>query len=641
MGVPMSGLSTEPMGWAWLQSLFDRSPMAIGFSRDGLMLDANAAYVGLFGYESVGEIRGRPILDQIAVSHRSQISENIAQRARGETVPTYYETRGLRRDGTEFPFAITTTRVTMPEGPLTIAFIADASERENALAAQRSSEERFRTLAAATLEGVFVHADGKVVLANDAGAAMFGFDAASIIGVPLDELTAPEFRAIVADRLKHHDTRSQEGVARRRDGSTFPVEVHARPQWHDGRLSRVAVIRDVTEQRRAEAERRALAEQVQQNQRLQSLGVLAGGVAHDFNNILTVISNGVTLAKRKARSGAPVGEQLDAIELAAARATELCHQMLAYAGKARLERERVELSALVDEMSSMLGASISKKVSLERQLAAGLPVLHADATQVRQIVMNLVLNASEAVLHADGSIRLSTGTGVYGAEAFARSAAGGAPKSGPYVWLEVADDGMGMDPATLERLFDPFFTTKFLGRGLGMAAVLGIVRSHEGAIEVESQKGAGTRVRVFFPVPAENAQVVQPPAGAREAPGEGFVLLVDDEQNVRRSTELLLRDFGFDVVAVADGAEAINVFRAEAARLDAVLLDLSMPRMDGFETLKELRRISADVPVVLMSGFGSLPLQEQPSGGEAPDAMLPKPYRSERLLATLMSVMGR
>jgi PAS domain S-box-containing protein len=636
----MSSLNAPATDRGWLQSLFDRSPTAIGFSRDGLMLDANGAYIELFGYQGVDDLRGKPVLDQIAVSHASRISEYIAQRARGEAVPTHYKTRGRRRDGTEFPFDITITRVMLPDGPLTIAFVADVSEQENALAAQHASEERFRTLAAATLEGVLVHSGGRVLLANDAGAAMYGYDAASIIGVQLVELTAPESRALLAERLKDPGGGPYEGLARRRDGSTFAVEVHARSLWHEGRPTRVAVIRDITERRRVEAERRALAEQVQQTQRLQSLGVLAGGVAHDFNNLLTVISNGVALAKRNANPNSPVAAQLDAIELAAARATDLCQQMLAYAGKARIERERVELSALVDEMSNMLGASISKKVVLERRLEPGLPVLNADATQLRQIVMNLVLNASEAISLPTGSIRLATGSGIYQAEAFARSPAGGSPKAGRYVWLEVADDGVGMNPATLERLFDPFFTTKFVGRGLGMAAVLGIVRGHEGAIEVESSKGAGTRVRVFFPVPEGDAKAVPPEASASEAPGEGVVMLVDDEKNVRLSTELLLRDLGFDVVAAADGVEAVNMFRTEAPRLDAVLLDLSMPRMDGLETLKELRRISADVPVVLMSGFGSTSLEDQPTGGVAPDAMLPKPYRPERLLATLRRVMG-
>jgi PAS domain S-box-containing protein len=624
----------------WLQALFDESPVAIGFSRDGVMLDANPAYVRLFGYESAAELRGRSLLEQIAPSHRSQVLEMITQRARGDRLPDRYHTRGLRKDGTEFPFDVTTTRVVVADGPLAIAFISDVSEREEALSALKASEERFRTLSAAAVEGVFIHAEGKILLANEAGAAMYGFDPASMVGASLMDLTAPESRAAVAEHLQRGDAEPYEGIARRRDGTTFFAEVRGRTLSHQGRPTRVTVIRDVTDRRRLEAEQRALAERVQQAQKLESLGVLAGGVSHDFNNILTVISNEVALAKREAGLGVASAAHLDAIALAAERAADLCRQMLAYAGKARLERQPVGLSALVAEMSSMLEASISKKATLVRELAPVLPPLFGDATQIRQIVMNLVLNASEAISGARGTIRVSTGVGTYDASAFARSVAGGHPKAGVYVWLEVRDDGVGMDAATLGQMFDPFFTTKFVGRGLGMAAVLGIVRGHEGAIEVESNPGRGTRVRVFFPASAsEPARVASEPT--REAQGEGLILLVDDEKNVRISTDLLLRGFGFEVIVARDGAEAVEVFRSQSGRIDAVLLDLTMPRMDGMETLKELRRIDPEVPVVLASGYGSTQLDTEPQRSGGPDAVLPKPYAAEGLLSTLRRVIHR
>ena len=625
----------------WLQALFDESPVAIGFSRDGVMLDANPAYVRLFGHESATELRGRSILEQIAPSHRADVRERVAQRARGERLPPErYQSRGLRKDGTEFPFEVTTTRVVVPDGPLVIAFISDVSEREDALRALIASEERFRILSAAAFEGVFVHAEGKILLANEAGAAMYGFDPASLVGASLMDLTDPASRAVVAEHLRSGSAEPYEGIARRKDGSTFVAEVRGRTLSHQGRPTRVTVIRDVTERKRIETEQRALEERVRQAQKLESLGVLAGGVAHDFNNILTVISNGVALAKRDAVLGAASPAHLDAIALAAKRATELCRQMLAYAGKARLQRESVDLSAVVGEMSSMLEASVSKKATLVRELAPGLPRLLGDATQIRQIVMNLVINASEAISAPHGTIRISTGTGTYEAESFARSAAGGELKVGEYVWLEVEDDGVGMDAQTRAQMFDPFFTTKFVGRGLGMAAVLGIVRGHEGAIDVESRPGHGTRIRVFFPASsAEPDRATSAPAS--QVRGEGLVLVVDDEKNVRISTEFLLRGFGFDVIAARDGAEAIEVFRSESRRIDVVLLDLTMPRMDGIETMRELRRIAPEARVVLTSGYGSVDLEEETKRGEGPNAILPKPYAAERLLATLREVMPR
>ena len=261
---------------------------------------------------------------------------------------------------------------------------------------------------------------------------------------------------------------------------------------HQGRPTRVTVVRDITDRKRIEAEQRALAERVRQAQKLESLGVLAGGVSHDFNNILTVISNGVALAKREAGLGAATVAHLDSIAVAAERAADLCRQMLAYAGKARLERETVQLSALVAEMSNMLEASW-RKLSRGRRsraiLPPHLPTLVGDATQIRQILMNLVLNASEAISGSNGSICISTGTGSYDATAVARSAAGGKQKAGVYVWLEVKDDGIGTDAPTLAQMFDPFFSTKSPGRGLGMAAVLGSCVATRGAIDVESSPG--------------------------------------------------------------------------------------------------------------------------------------------------------
>ena len=623
----------------WLVALFDESPIAIGFSRDGVILDANRAYARLFGYDGAAELRGTSLLEQVALSHRDEVTAAVTHRARGERASERYQTRGLRKDGTEFPFDVTTTRVVVADGPLTIAFITDVSEREDALGALRASEERFRTLSAAAIEGVFVHSAGKIVLANEAGASLYGFDSASMVGASLMDLTSPESRALVAGNIQRGDGETYEGVARRRDGTTFLAEVRGRTLSHQGRPTRVTIIRDISDQKRAELEQRALAERVRQAQKLESLGALAGGVAHDFNNILTVISNGVALAKQEG-GGAGRSAHLDTIALAAERAADLCRQMLAYAGKAPLAREPVDVSALVAEMSNMLEASIATKATLLRDLTPALPPLLGDATQVRQIVMNLVLNASEAIRGPLGAIRVSTGTGTYDAEAFARSAAGGAPKAGAYVWLEVKDDGVGMDAATVAHMFDPFFTTKFVGRGLGMAAVLGIVRGHEGAIDVESHPGYGTRVRVLFPASAaEPVAPARSPVETRR--GEGLVLVVDDEKNVRMTTELLLRRLGFEVLAARDGAEAITTFRSESARIDAVLLDLSMPRMDGLATLKELRRIDPRVPVVLTSGYGSTRLDGDAAGGEGPDAVLAKPYGMDRLLETLHTVMRR
>jgi PAS domain S-box-containing protein len=530
---PRENGSEPEEAYAWLKALFDESPLAIGFSRGGVVADANPAYARLFGYGQVAELRGRSLLEQIAPSHRSRIIELLAQRARGDRLPHRYQTRGLRRDGTEFPFEVTTTQVIVADGPLLIAFISDVSEREDALQALKASEERFRTLSAAAL------------------------------------------------------TEPCEVTALRTDGSTFLAEIRGTTLSHQGRPTRVATLRDITE-----------------------------------------------------RIGPRAVAQLDAVSLAAGRAAELCRQMLAYAGKARLSREPVELRALVEGTWSMMEAAVSKKATLERDLAPELATLVGDSTQIRQIVMNLVLNASEAIGGPRGTVRVSTGAGTYDASAFARSVAGGALKAGRYVWFEVRDDGVGMDASTLGQMFDPFFTTKFVGRGLGMASVLGMVRGHGGAIDVESSPGRGTRVRVFFPAcPGQAAPSA--PALTPQVRGQGVVLVVDDEKNVLLSIDLLLRGFGFEVIVARDGLEAVDAFRARSAEIDVVLLDLTMPRMNGLETLEQLRRIAPAVRVILTSGYGEGPFGGEPRRCEGPDAVLPKPYAAEHLLATIQRLMSK
>ncbi|MGZ3456400.1 MAG: hybrid sensor histidine kinase/response regulator, partial [Polyangiales bacterium] len=386
-----------------------------------------------------------------------------------------------------------------------------------------------------------------------------------------------------------------------------------------------------------EAEQRALSERVRQTQKLESLGVLAGGVAHDFNNILTVIANEVELAKRDSALAKETVAHLEAITLATGRAADLCRQMMAYTGKTAIAREAVDLRALVLEMSSMLEVSISKNVTLVRELAPELPTTLGDPTQLRQIVMNLVINASEAIGESPGTVRVSTGSGTYAAEAFARSAAGGDPPAGEYVWLEVRDDGIGMDEKTIARMFDPFFSTKFVGRGLGMAAVLGIVRGHAGAIDVESAPARGTRIRVFLPASAAR-HATEPAASTQPTEGHGVVLVVDDERSVRMTTQLLLERCGYQVVAARDGAEAVEIVRGR--HVDAALVDLTMPGMDGIQTVRALRQIVPGLPAVISSGYGTARLGDVQSKGEgAPDAVLPKPFTVQQLVSVLQKVM--
>lgn len=484
----LSPAGNEPQHW--LRALFNDSPMAIGFSRDGMMLDANAPYLATFGYESFEELRGTSLLQQIAPSHRDDIIAKIKRRAQGEFVETTYLTRGLRRDGTEFPFEITTCRVAVPDGPLTIAFIRDVSERKRAATEITAALEMFRTLSSAALEGVYVHENRKIVLVNPAGAALVGATPEELIGRSVFDLCTADSRPRAEASIAAGSTEPYEIVMQRLDGGTLPVEIRPRLLTQQGRSSRIALIRDLTEQKRAETERAILDERVRRTDKLESLGTLAAGVAHDFNNILTIIMTEAAVARGQSRSGGSIEEHLAAIEHAAERAAELCRQMLAYSGRAHIDRRRLDLSALVTDTAVMLEAAVGRRASLRLELASGLGAVMGDATQLRQVLFNLVLNACEA-LGSPSELVIRTGTA---------PRAGDELPAGDYAWLEVVDHGSGMDSATVAKMFDPFFTTKVRGRGLGMAAVLGIVRGHKGAIDVDSALGRGTRIRVSLPV---------------------------------------------------------------------------------------------------------------------------------------------
>jgi signal transduction histidine kinase len=407
-----------------------------------------------------------------------------------------------------------------------------------------------------------------------------------------------------------------------------------------GSVQRVAgAVQDITERKQAEQNQRELEAQIQQGQKLESLGILAGGIAHDFNNLLTAILGHANLALMDLAPESPARESLCEIDKATSRAAELCRQMLAYAGKGRFVVEPINLSRLVEELTRLLHVSISKKALLRCQLAEGLPAVDADPAQLRQLAMNLVINAADAIGDADGIITISTGTMQCDEDSLRGGQLTAPPIPGRYVYLEVIDTGCGMDAQTRARIFDPFFTTKFTGRGLGLSAVLGIVRSHHGALKVESELGLGTTFRVLFPASTKEAVPSKSDVDSPQWRGKGTILLVDDEEPVRKVTSRVLERIGFTVLRAGDGLEAIELFRAHEAEVVCVLLDLAMPRMDGQETFKELRRIQPGVRVVLASGYSDQEISQRfQNAGLA--GFIEKPYRVETLAAKLCEVLA-
>ena len=390
--------------------------------------------------------------------------------------------------------------------------------------------------------------------------------------------------------------------------------------------------RDVTERRRVEEERRRFEARTQHAQRLESLGVLAGGVAHDFSNLLMGILGNTGLALIKLPPDSDVRRLLDRIETTCLRASELTNQMLAYAGKARFVIQVVDPAALVREMAQLLASVLPKSLELRTEFDPDAPAVEGDPAQIRQVVMNLITNAGEAMGNVPGAVIVRVQSVCVDDRVLAAPNLVGDLVAGAHVLLEVTDAGCGMDAETQARMFDPFFTTKFLGRGLGMAAVLGIVRGHGGAIQVDSRPGQGTTIRVYFP--AATGVALSPPAAhliGGDAPVSGTVLVVDDDAGVRQVAEEALSAAGFTVLTAADGLEALVRFEQNAAGIALVVLDLSMPRMGGEDACDALRRIRPDVSILLSSGYGEEEVTQR-MGGREVAGFIRKPYRPMTLV---------
>jgi PAS domain S-box-containing protein len=394
---------------------------------------------------------------------------------------------------------------------------------------------------------------------------------------------------------------------------------------------------DITRQRKLQEERRHLEEQMLHAQKLESLGVLAGGIAHDFNNILMAVLGNVDLALMRLGPESPVIENLRQIEVAASKATDLARQMLAYSGKGKFVVESLDLNRLIDEMVHMLEVSISKKAVLRFNFNQHLPSIEADATQIRQILMNLVINASEAIGERSGVIAISTGVMDCDRDYLRDTWLDEDLPAGMYVFFEIADTGHGMDRETVRRVFDPFFTTKFTGRGLGMAAVLGIARGHKGAIKVYSEPGKGTTFKVLLPASGKPIELFDVAQNDPSWQGNGMVLLVDDEETVRAVGKAMLEELGFEVVLAANGREALAVFRQHREQIQLVLMDLTMPHLDGEQTFRELRRVEPDVKVIMTSGYNEQDVTQK-FVGKGLSGFLQKPFRVSLLREAIREV---
>lgn len=577
------------------------------------ILRVNQATCDILGY-SREELAGMTVHDinpefsaEVWPAHWEELRERKCMR---------FESRQLHKDGHTFPVEIEINYLEFEGEEYNFAFVRDISARKEAERKLSTSEERFRLVARATLDAVWeIDIPNNEVWWNETYDLVFG---------PRPRETAGSWDwwlERIDEEEREHIRESLEVVLADSEAVNWAIEYHfttdagnrlfVQDRAHilrddDGKALRIiGSMRDQTALEEAMLERERIEKKILEAQKLESLGVLAGGIAHDFNNLLTAMLGNVSLVKAEIPVDSDHASVLGDVETAAFRAADLCKQMLAYAGKGRYVLKKLDLGEVIRDMTNLLRISISKNAHLQFQLAEGLPPTLADPTQINQVVMNLVVNASEAIGENEGVISLATGTVDADEDYLAGTFMAPELSAGRYVFMEIGDTGCGMDEETKERIFDPFYSTKFTGRGLGLAAVQGIVSGHKGAMKVYSEVGAGTTFKILLPAAEGAADSERPGSVGVEAgsPASGLILVVDDEAQVRGTARRVLERRGFEVIEAPDGEVGVALFRERRDEVSAVLLDLTMPKLDGVAAFSLMRQISPETPVLLMSGY--------------------------------------
>ena len=554
----------------------------------------------------------------------------------------------LTKEGDKVMFEYVVTMLDQPDSPYPVSCSVgrNIAERKQAEDALRESEERFRGIFKNTSDGVAVYEavdDGDDFVFVDFNPAGENIDKVRKIDLVGRRVTE------VFKRVKEFgilDVFSR--VWRSGEAEHFPITLYQDERiegWRENFVYRlntgeiVAVYYDITERKQAEAEQRSLEAQVQQAQKMESLGLLAGGIAHDFNNLLMGILGNASIALQELPPTSLVRENIQVISNIAKRAADLAKQMLAYSGRGRFIVAAADINEIISDIKPLLRSSVSKKLSLEMNLSENLPSIEVDVTQVCQVIINLITNASEAVGEKSGFITVKTGLQECDRDYFRNSLSVNEAEEGVYVWVEVSDSGCGMDRDTIKTIFDPFFTTKFTGRGLGLSAVLGIIRGHNGAIMVKSQVGQGTVFTVYFPASSRPITSIKEETSKDDWHGSGVILLVDDEDIVRTVCKRMLEKIGFTLLIAKDGQEAVELFKKSSEHVVCILLDLMLPDFDGEEIFLMLRLIKDDIPIIVSSGFSEKEITER-FAKKGLNGFIQKPYTIEMLRGKIRQVLS-
>ena len=631
-----------------IQSSYDA---VIGKTLDHVITSWNPGAERLYGY-TAAEITGRHVEVLIPPEDREREAEIVAAVARGERVDRY-QARRLRKDGTAVEVSLTMSPIVGRSGTIVgVASITrDLNERQRA-------DDRFRGLMEAAPDAmVCVDRDGRIVLVNAQTERLFGYRRDELVGQPVEILVPDQVRGLhpahragyVTDPRPRPMGANMQLAGRRRDGSTFPAEVSLAAMGADDGLLVTAVVRDVTERLEIAAERERLRTQTErdklerhlhESQRLESLGQLAGGVAHDFNNLLGVISNYAAFVGDEVASQLPgacgqgIRDDIAEVQRAAERAAGLTHQLLSFARQEMIQPRALNVNDVVLSVEQLLIRTLGEHVELITDLAVGLPAVLADPGQVEQILVNLAVNARDAMPQGGKLVIHTASTGIDD------TASQGAVPPGQYVALKVSDTGIGIPKHVLDRVFEPFFTTKPKGEGtgLGLATVYGIITQAGGHVRIYSEPGFGTTLTALLPVTEQDiAAVTPPPAETRRGHGQ-TVLVVEDEPAMREVTRRILDRNGYHVVAAASGDEALDVLACQLEHIDVLLTDVIMPRMQGKELADRVRILKPVARVLFMSGYTQGLLGAQ--GVLEPGVQLiEKPFSETTILTKLYEIL--
>ena len=650
----------------------------------GQIVFVNYAECQLLGLPP-NQILGRPVWDFVAPEEVATSREAVRQKMAGERKLLPFERDYICPDGERLVLEIHETHIREDARIVGMrSFLIDITQRKRTELALQENEKLYRHLVEHASDIIYrVDIHGRFRIFNPLASKLLGYTPADLIGRPYLDLIRPDFQARTRRFYREQLTRRLshtylEFPALAKDGSEVWFGQNVEIVEEAGRVVGFqAIARDVTSQFRSrevlesardeleqsvkertaeleaannllrsemmerqkeEAARRHLEAHMQHTQRLESLGVLAGGIAHDFNNILAVIMGFASLALPHIPETSGARSSIERVISASKSAAQLTQQMLAYSGRGKFMIVPVNLNHLIEDVARLIRALISKKACLQLHLASDVPAIEGDVAQLQQLLINLLTNASDALGDLPGTIRLSTGTQFVGEGELISALPDRTLAGGVYVFVEVVDTGCGMDQDTIAKMFDPFFTTKFTGRGLGLAAVHGIVRGHNGSLQVQSEPGVGTVFRVLFPAVQRIVEDKRSPDEVVDDSGhiEGAVLVVDDEPAVRALACEILQGAGVRVLCAVDGLDALRQFKAHSAEISTVLLDLTMPGLDGGEVFQRLAQINSQVKVILCSGYDEQDVNSK-CGPILPAGFLRKPFTSSELIRSFRS----